>query len=93
MNCEICHAPVVYQGNWPTCNCDATPRLMITVRQAARLLYMSRGGVYHLIYDGYLRADRSQRPMRIAMITLKAYLAAEHAEWAAHQAAKQAGCL
>jgi hypothetical protein len=28
--------------------------------------------------------------MRIAMLTLKAYLAAEHAEWVQHQAAKQA---
>jgi excisionase family DNA binding protein len=93
MTCTLCHARIVYRGNWPACDCDADPAMLLTVRDAARFLSMSRGGVYHLIYDGYLPADRSLRPMLIPMITVKAYLAAEHAEWVQQQAAKQAGRL
>ena len=90
MNCTLCHAPIVYRGNWPACDCDADPAMLLTVRDAARFLSMSRGGVYHLIYDGYLPAERSLRPMLIPMITVKAYLAAAHAEWAADYIAKYA---
>ena len=81
MNCALCHAPITYRGNWPACDCDSIPDLMLTVREAARFMYMSRGGVYHLIRDGLITADTSQRPARIAMTSLKAYLAAGHAEW------------
>jgi excisionase family DNA binding protein len=81
MNCALCQAPITYRGNWPVCDCDSIPDLMLTVRQAARFMYLSRGGVYHLIYDGLITADTSRRPARIAMTTLKQYLAEEHAEW------------
>jgi excisionase family DNA binding protein len=93
VNCQLCQARITYRGNWPACGCDTDPDLMLTVRQAAHFLSMSRGGVYHLIYVGDLPADRSRRPMRVAMLTLKAYLAAEHAEWASRQEANQAGRL
>lgn len=79
MNCALCHAPITWQHGWPACDCDLDPKMTLTVGQAAAFMYMSRGGIYHLIDDGYLRADKSKRPIRIAMITLKAYLAGEHA--------------
>jgi len=79
MNCPRCHAGIVYQGNWPACDCDAVPDLMLTVREAARYLFLSRGGVCHLIRQGLITASTSKRPARIAMTSLKAYLAAEHA--------------
>lgn len=86
--CNFCHRRIVWEDGWPACDCDLDPTMTLTVRQAAELLYMSRGGIYHLINDGHLRADKSRRPIRVAMITLKAYLAAEHAEWvSSHTAA------
>lgn len=79
MNCALCHTAITWQHGWPACRCDADPRLMLTVAQAAKFMYTSRGCIYHLIDDGYLPADKSTRPIRIAMITLKACLAGDHA--------------
>ena len=81
MTCERCHARIIYHGDWPACDCDAIPDLMLIVREAAHFLSLSRGGVYHLIEAGLITANRSQRPVRIAMTSLKAFLAAEHVAW------------
>jgi excisionase family DNA binding protein len=91
MTCPLCNIPIRWQHGWPACQCDSDRTLKLTVRQAAQLLHTSPGGVYHLISDGYLRADKSTRPIRIAMITLKAYLAAGHAEHTHRQQLRQAG--
>ena len=81
MRCNRCGATVIYRDHWPACHCDAIPGLMLTVREAAHFMSMSRGGIYHWIEAGLITANRSQRPVRIAMTSLKAFLAAEHAAW------------
>lgn len=91
MKCSLCHVPVTWQQGWPACDCDRDPKMTLTVRQAASFMSMSRGGIYHMIEDGYLRADKSARPIRVAMITLKAYLAGDHAYFAYQQQRRQAG--
>jgi hypothetical protein len=79
VNCTLCLAPITWQSGWPACNCDCDPKLMLTVRQAAQFMHMSPSGIYHMIDDGYLHADKSRRPIRVAMVILKAYLAGDHA--------------
>jgi excisionase family DNA binding protein len=81
MRCNRCGATVIYRDNWPACHCDAIPGLMLTVREAAHFMSMSRGGIYHWVEEGLITANRSQRPIRIAMTSLKAFLAAEHVAW------------
>jgi excisionase family DNA binding protein len=54
---------------------------MLTVREAARFMSISRGGIYHWIEDGYLAANRTRRPIRISMTALKALLVTEHIGW------------
>jgi excisionase family DNA binding protein len=81
MRCTRCGATIIYRDNWPACHCDAIPGLMLTVREAAHFMSMSRGGIYHWIEEGRITANRFQRPTRIAMTSLKALLAAEHVEW------------
>ena len=81
MRCTRCGATIIYRDNWPACHCDAIPGLMLTVREAAHFMSMSRGGIYHWVEEGLITANRSQRPTRIAMTSLKAFLAAEHVAW------------
>ncbi len=79
--CPQCGATFIYRNYWPTCPCDAIPGLMLTVREAARFMSVSRGGIYHWIEDGYLAANRTRRPIRISMTALKALLTVEHIAW------------
>lgn len=79
MNCPLCHTPITWQHGWPACRCDTDPKLMLTVAQAAQFMHCTASRIYHLINDGYLRADKTRRPVRVAMAIVKAYLAAEHA--------------
>jgi hypothetical protein len=86
--CLFCHTPIIWEDGWPACDCDLDPKMTVTVRQAAEFMYMSRGGIYHLINDGYLRADKSARPIRVAVITLKAYLGTGYAHLNAQRPAR-----
>ena len=79
--CPQCGATIIYRNYWPTCPCDDIPGLMLTVREAARFMYITRSGIYHWIEDGYLAANRTRRPIRISMAALKALLVAEHIGW------------
>jgi len=91
MRCTRCGATIIYRDDWPACHCDAIPALMLTVREAADFLSISRGGVYHLINDGLLTANRTQRPIRIAMTSLKAFWSADYVAWKNHQAGNGTG--
>ena len=65
---------------------------MLTVAEAATFLCKSRGGVYHWIRMGVFPVNRSRRPVRIAMVAIKAFLSAEHSAWnqlESRQAAQQ----
>jgi excisionase family DNA binding protein len=81
MKCNRCGATFIYCNYWPACPCDAIPGLTLTVREAARFMSVSRGGIYHWIEDGYLAANRTRRPIRISMTALKAVLTVEHIGW------------
>ena len=79
--CPRCGATFTYRNYWPACPCDAIPGLMLTVREAARFMSVSRGGIYHWIEDGYLAANRTRRPIRISMTALKSVRTIEHIGW------------
>ena len=51
MRCTRCGATVIYRDDWPACHCDAIPGLMLTVREAAHFMSMSRGGIYQKARD------------------------------------------
>ena len=54
---------------------------MLTVREAARYICVSRSTVYDLIATGLLVVNRVSRLMRILMTSIKALWAAESRDW------------
>jgi excisionase family DNA binding protein len=79
--CSRCGEPVIYSPDWPACACDTEPGLSLTVRQTAAYLCVSVSKVRDMIARGEVIINRTRRPARIPVTSIKAFLTTENRAW------------
>ena len=79
--CRRCGGPVIHSPDWPACACDLETGLSLTVRETAAYLCVSVSSVRGMIARGELIINRTCRPARIPMDSIKAYWTWDHRAW------------
>jgi excisionase family DNA binding protein len=79
--CSRCGEQVIYSPDWPACACDLEPGLSLTVRETAAYICVSVSKVRDMISRGDVTINRTRRPARIPVTSVKAFLTRENRAW------------